>query len=482
MGSRWFATAEKRSLVLTSDEKSSPRRSLKGGKRPAPARNRDLPPAKPGMEARAAAAKLLAAVIDRKTSLDGMLDAENGNPAYKVLNEADRALVRAMLNTALRHLPRIDAAIASLLQTPLPEGARALKHVLTVAAAQILYLDVPDHSAVDLAVEQANADPRNRRFAALVNALLRRMSREKADILERVKDVPAMPDWFFKRLVSAYGEDVARAIAEAQLTPAAIDLTVKSDAAGWAEKLNGIVLPTGGVRLAGFDGSVAALAGYEDGDWWVQDAAAGLPAQLFCDLKGKTAVDLCAAPGGKTAQLILAGAEVTALDMSASRLKRLERNLDRLKLKAKTIEANAGDFRSEELFDVALLDAPCSSTGTTRRHPDVLWVKDEADIAKLAGVQERLLRHALTLVKPGGLVVFSNCSLDPLEGETVVRRILADRPDVERGPVDPSDWPGLEAAVTPEGALRTTPAMLPLEAPFASGLDGFYAAVLRRLR
>ncbi len=465
-------------MVLTSE---TPRRPAKSGKRPAPAsQRREAPPLKPGEASRAAAAKLLAAVLDRKTSLDGMLDAENGNPAYKALNDADRALVRAILNTALRHLPRIDAAITSLLQTPLPEGARALKHVLTVAAAQILYLDVPDHSAVDLAVEQANADPRNRRFAALVNALLRRMSREKADILERVKDVPAMPDWFFKRLVAAYGKDAARAIAEAQLTPAAIDLTVKSDVAGWAGKLDGAVLPTGGVRLASFDGSVTALPGYEDGVWWVQDAAASLPARLFGDLTGKTAVDLCAAPGGKTAQLILAGAEVTALDMSASRLKRLERNLERLKLKAKTIEANAGDFRSEELFDVALLDAPCSSTGTTRRHPDVLWVKDEADIAKLAGVQERLLRHALTLVKPGGRVVFSNCSLDPLEGEAVVSRILADTPGVERIPVVAADWPGLEAAVTPEGALRTTPAMLTMDAPFASGLDGFYAVVLRR--
>ncbi len=475
-------------MVLTSSEKPSSRRphqarSAKGGKRPAPAgRREDAPPPKPGFEARSAAAKLLAAVLDRKTSLDGMLDADHGNPAYRALNDADRALVRAILNTALRHLPRIDAAISSLLQTPLPEGARALKHVLTVAAAQILYLGVPDHSAVDLAVEQANADPRNRRFASLVNALLRRMSREKADILARLEEVPAMPDWFFQRLVKAYGAEAAEAIAKAQLTPAAIDLTVKSDPQGWAERLNGVVLPTGSVRLALFDGAVSALPGFEEGEWWVQDAAASIPARLFGDLTGKRAADLCAAPGGKTAQLVLAGADVTALDMSANRLKRLARNLERLNLSATTLEGNAGDFRSDALFDAILLDAPCSSTGTTRRHPDVVWVKDEPDIAKLAGVQERLLRHALTLVKPGGLVVFSNCSLDPLEGEEVVARVLADTPDVERVAVDPASLPGLEAAITPEGDVRTTPAMLPLQAPFSGGLDGFYAAVLRRSR
>lgn len=185
-----------------------------------------------------------------------MLDHEHGNPAYRELSEADRALVRAILNSALRHLPRIQAAIGSMLQTPLPEGARALDHVLAVAAAQILYLDVPDHSAVDLAVEQAQADPRNRRFANLVNAILRRLSREKDTILENLRTVPAMPDWFFDRLVERYGREQADLIAEAQLTPAAIDLTVKSDPDAWAERLGGTVLPTGSVRLAEFSGSI----------------------------------------------------------------------------------------------------------------------------------------------------------------------------------------------------------------------------------
>lgn len=470
---------------MTSDENKTASLPKRNSRKPAPAQKGSENPAfarsdKPGLKARQAAAKMLAAVVDRKTSLDGMLDATNGNPVYRELNEADRALVRAILNSALRQLPRIEAMIGSLLQTPLPEGARALDHVLVVAAAQILYLDIPDHSAVDLAVEQAQTDPRNKRFASLVNAILRRLSREKKQLLATVGEtIPAIPAWFHERLVGYYGAPEAARIADALLTPAAIDVTVKSDAQGWAQRLNGRVLPTGSVRLAGFSGAVPALAGFDDGEWWVQDAAAALPAKLFGALAGKRVVDLCAAPGGKTAQLVLAGATVTALDQSASRLKRLQGNLARLGLQATTQETNMAHFRAEELFDAALLDAPCSSTGTIRRHPDVLWTKGPEDIEKLALLQEKLLRHALTLVKPGGLVVFSNCSLDKREGEEVTERVLGDG-HCERVAIDPADWPGLEDAITPLGEFRTTPAMIAPQDGFSGGLDGFYAVVLRR--
>ncbi len=409
-----------------------------------------------------------------------MLDAEHGNPVYRELNEADRALVRAILNTALRHLPRIEAILSSLVKTPLPEGARALHHVLVVAAAQLLYLDVPDHSAVDLAVEQAQADPRSRRFANLVNAVLRRLGREKSVQLAAAERIPAIPGWFFERLVAVYGRPHAEKIAQVQLQPAAIDITVKSDPDTWAERLGGTLLPTGSVRLSAFSGAVSALEGFSEGEWWVQDAAASIPAKLFGDVAGSRIVDLCAAPGGKTAQLAFAGAEVLALDQSSNRLHRLHANLERLGLKAQTREINMADFRSDELFDAALLDAPCSSTGTIRRHPDVLWTKGPADIEKLARLQERLLRHALTLVRPGGLLVFSNCSLDPLEGEEMIARVLADQAGWVREPVEASEWPGLEEAITPLGEIRTTPAMLPASQGKAGGIDGFYAVRLRR--
>lgn len=445
------------------------------GDRPAP-----RAPAKPGLEARAAAAKILAAVVDRKVSLDGMLDAQNGNPAYRALSDQDRSLVRAMLNAALRHLPRIDAALSRMLDTPLPEGARALHHVLAIGAAQILYLDIPDHSAVDLAVEQANADPRNRRFAGLVNAVLRRFGRQKQQILERIAEQPAMPAWFYDRLCTVYGPDEAARIADAQLVPASIDVTVKADPEGWAKALDGVVLPTGSVRLKPFDRPIPSLPGFDEGEWWVQDAAATLPARMFGDIKGLRVADLCAAPGGKTAQLAQAGAIVTALDQSASRLKRLQSNLDRLKLHATLIEANMLDYRPEELFDAVLLDAPCSSTGTTRRHPDVLWTKNDEDIEKLAALQARMLRHACHLVRPGGIVVFSNCSLDPREGEDMVATLLTENPELERLPVEAPSWPGLEDAISADGAFRTTPAMLAELDGVAGGLDGFYAVALRR--
>ncbi|TPP07368.1 methyltransferase domain-containing protein [Rhizobium glycinendophyticum] len=432
--------------------------------------------AKPGLDARMAASRILGAVIDRKTSLDGMLDAEHGNPAFTALNDADRALVRAILQTALRHLPRLELILKALLDTPLPEGARALHHLLIVAATQMIYLDIPDHSAVDLAVEQANRDPRSRRFAKLVNAILRRIGREKQELLDYVSDVPCMPDWFLDRLTEIYGEDHALAIAAAQLEPVTIDLTVKADPEQWAQKLSGRVLPTGTVRLDPFKGTITALEGFDAGEWWVQDAAASIPAQLFSDLDGKRVADLCAAPGGKTAQLVLAGAHVTAIEQSQSRLRRLSANLDRLQFQAETRCVNLLELEDEQGFDAILLDAPCSSTGTTRRHPDVLWTKDSADIAKLAALQERLLRHAITLLKPGGRIVFSNCSIDPIEGELLVDKVTADHPELQIVPVDPANWHGLEEAITSRGEFRTTPAMLASE----GGLDGFYACVIAK--
>jgi len=435
------------------------------------------PVLKPGLEARLAASRLLAAVVDRKTSLDGMLDPEHGNPAFLALNDADRGLVKAILQSALRHLPRIEAIIGQLLDTPLPEGARSLHHLLVVAAAQMLYLDVPDHSAVDLAVEQASSDPRSRRFSKLVNAVLRRIGREKASLLTAVEEIPCMPDWFMRRLSEVYGEEHALAIASSQLAPPTIDLTVKQDPAAWAEKLGGQLMPNGTVRLDRFRGSVTALDGFDDGSWWVQDVAAAIPAKLFGDLTGKRVADLCAAPGGKTAQLVLAGGNVLAVEQSASRLKRLEANLARLRLSAETLCVNLLEISDRGVFDAILLDAPCSSTGTTRRHPDVLWTKDAADIAKLAALQEKLLRHAVTLLKPGGRLVFSNCSIDPSEGENLVDRVLMDDRSLKLEPVQPADWPGLEEAITARGEFRTTPAMLAEQ----GGVDGFYACVIAKI-
>ena len=461
------------------DKTSAPRRGNKN-KRPVDNEFAD----RPGLAARLCAARLLAAVIEKKTSLDGLTDNSHGHPQYLALEPRDRALVRAILGAALRNRGTIEHALNRMLDRPLPENAVALKHLLHVAAAQILYLDLPDHSAVDLAVTAASADPRNRKFSGLVNALLRRMVRSKGKRSNVSRPEENVPAWFLDSLVAAYGEEKAAAIFAMHAFEPAIDLTVKGDAGQWAEKLGGIALPNGSVRLQEIDGNLTDLPGFAEGAWWVQDVAASLPARLMGDIKGKRVADLCAAPGGKTAQLAQQGARVTALDMSENRLKRLRGNLDRLGFAAETIVSNLMDYQPDELFDAVLLDAPCSSTGTVRRHPDVPWTKSPEDIAKLAGLQAKLLEHAARLVKPGGIIVFSNCSLHKEEGELVARQARAN-PMLEDFPITLDDASGLDGLITDEGYLRSTPADLPAELfdgnAQLAGMDGFFAARFKRV-
>jgi len=288
------------------------------------------------------------------------------------------------------------------------------------------------------------------------------------------------PKWFSDRLKAAYGADKTKQILAAHRVEAPVDFTVKADPELWAEKLGGIVLPTGTIRVEKLSASVTELPGFGEGAWWVQDAAASFPARLFGDVKGLRIADLCAAPGGKTAQLILAGAKVTAVDTSKNRLARLTHNLERLGLSADIVQADLLKYQPAELFDAVLLDAPCSSTGTVRRHPDVPWTKTMADVEKLADLQARLLARAVTLVKPGGRIVFSNCSLDPIEGEDLYRVFLAGNKTIADDPLQPGEIDGIDAFLTSQGTLRTTPADFDLGSPGISGLDGFFAARMRR--
>ncbi|RWN23473.1 MAG: MFS transporter [Mesorhizobium sp.] len=434
-----------------------------------------------GLAARKAAARLLAAVIDARTPLDGLTDHENGHPQYKALDMRDRGLVRAILVTALRYRMTISGLLARRLEKPLPPNATALSHILHVAAAQILFLDIPDSAAVDIAVTHAKSDPRTVRFSGLVNGVLRTLARAKeTELPAALAATDEAPKWFSDRLKTTYGNEKAGQILEAHRVEAPVDFSVKADPGLWAEKLGGIVLPTGTVRVENLVGPVTELPGFAEGAWWVQDAAASLPARLFGDVTGLRVADLCAAPGGKTAQLIVAGAKVTAVDTSKNRLVRLTQNLDRLGLSAEIVQADLLKYKPEELFDAILLDAPCSSTGTVRRHPDVPWTKTSADVEKLADLQRRLLARAVTLVKPGGRIVFSNCSLDPLEGEDLYRAFLAGTPEVTNDPLRQGEIAGIDPFLTPQGTLRTTPADLELGAPERSGLDGFFAARMRR--
>jgi 16S rRNA (cytosine967-C5)-methyltransferase len=440
----------------------------------------------PGLPVRRVAADIVEGVLRRRRALDEMLegaDARAATAALAALEERDRALTRALVAVVLRRLGTLRHLIGALLERGLPAQAPRVETVLLIGAAQILFLDVPDHAAVDLAVRLAREDRHALHFAGLVNAVLRRVAREGAERLAAL-DMPVLdtPPWLMARWTRTYGETLAHDIAAANGREPALDLTVKSDAADWAEKLGGRVLPTGSVRAVAH-GMVTALPGFDDGAWWVQDAAASLPARLLGDVAGLRVADLCAAPGGKTAQLIAAGAKVTAVDRAPARLKRLQDNLTRLALDAELICADIETWSAEQekKFDAVLLDAPCSSTGTIRRHPDVPWLKRAADIVSLANLQRRLLDRAVALTKPGGTLVYCTCSLEPEEGVDIVADLLSRNDDVRRVPIAADDVGGVADFISADGDLRTLPCHLADADSRLAGVDGFYAAWLKKL-
>jgi 16S rRNA (cytosine967-C5)-methyltransferase len=431
--------------------------------------------APPGLAARRIAADIVGGVLRRGRLLDEQLESSG----LGALADRDRALVRAIVAVVLRRLGTLRYSISGLLERGVPPEAPQIESLLLIGAAQILFLDVPDHAAVDLSVRLAQADRQAKRYSGLVNAVLRRLTRDGAARLAALDTVMLdTPDWLLRRWIANYGEATARAIAAAHAHEPALDLTVKSDPEAWAAKLNGRALPTGTVRTV-VSGSISQLEGFDDGAWWVQDAAAALPARLLGGVGGKTVADLCAAPGGKTAQLVQAGAQVTAVDRSEPRLARLRQNLTRLKLDAETVVADATLWQAGP-FDAVLLDAPCSSTGTIRRHPDIPWLKAETDLVKLAALQTRLLDQAATLVKPGGTLVYCTCSLEPEEGEEQIKALLGRNSQLRRHPIGADEVGGIAELLSPDGDLRTLPCHLPDPDPRMAGLDGFYAARIIR--
>jgi 16S rRNA (cytosine967-C5)-methyltransferase len=430
--------------------------------------------------ARRIAADILDNVLRRRRSLDAELDATDAHPGLASLADRDRALVRKLVATVLRRVGSLRHVLDKFLERGFPDDAPRVETVLLIGAAQILFLDVPDHAAVDLSVRLVQADRRAAKYPGLINAVLRRVAREGQEALAALDPVPLdTPDWLFARWQRTYGGATARAIAIAHGHEPPLDLTVKSDAESWAQRLRGRAMPTGTVRTA-TGGLISLLPGYHEGAWWVQDAAAALPARLFGDVAGKSVADLCAAPGGKTAQLACAGARVTAVDRSANRLVRVRENLTRLGLHAEMIAADATEWQAGP-FDAVLVDAPCSSTGTIRRHPDVAYLKSETDLAQLTGLQRRLLDRAVALTKPGGTIVYCVCSLEPEESEQQIEALLAREPTVRRKPINEDEVPGAPDFLNTDGELRTLPNAWPDSDPRMSGLDGFFAARLERI-
>jgi 16S rRNA (cytosine967-C5)-methyltransferase len=435
-----------------------------------------------GLATRRIAVRIIDDLLRDRRPIDEAFDAVSGDPVLLALNVRDRAYVRNLVATTARRLGLLRQAVGAHLKKRLPPRAGSTEAILMVSAAQILVLDTADHAVVDQAVRLAAEDRNARHFRGLVNAVLRNLIRDRdAEKLPDLTAEDALPGWLAKRWRAAHGPVAFGKIADALLNEPPLDLTPKPhiDPQQFAETVGGTLLANGSIRLpSGAPGGLEALPGYADGDWWVQDAAATLPVILLGDVSGQRVTDIAAAPGGKTAQLAARGAFVTAVDRSAGRLKRLHENMGRLGLSAEIVTADAEHWAPPEPYDAVLLDAPCSATGTLRRHPDIAWIRRPAEITQLAALQRKLLTSAAKAVKPGGLLVYATCSLEPEEGLKQIQWFLSEHTAFERVPVDPQEIGGLEDAVTSRGDVQTRP-----DLDFAGGnggMDGFFISRLRR--
>jgi len=431
------------------------------------------PLAKAGLAARQAAVAILSQVLRRKRPFD--------QAAAEVLKEAkleprDSAFARAIASESLRRFGQLEALLRTFVpKSPPPHKAGPTLEILIAAAAELLFLKVPAHAVVDAANRLAQADVKAVHFKGLINAVLRRVAAEGERVLAaQDAEVLNVPDWLFARWAASYGER-ARRIVRAQLAVPPVDLTLKDRDDPCTESLPHEVLAPGRVRLREVK-NLTSLPGFADGRWWVQDFAASLPATLFGDVAGRTVIDLCAAPGGKTLQLANVGARVISVDRAAERLELIGENLARTKLAAELIVADARDWRPASPAPCVLLDAPCSATGTIRRHPDIPWLKTAADIVNAESLQHELLEAAAEMTAPGGTLIYAVCSLEPEEGIEQVEAFLSRRTDFIRDPLAAAEVFDPDF-VTGNGDLTTLPSYWMDK----GGMDGFYAARLKRL-
>ncbi len=418
-----------------------------------------------GLTPRLAAWRLVNAVTTEGRLLSELI----GGGALARFAPEDRARAQRLALDTLRAADRADRMLKPFLQKrpPLP-----VRNAMRMGTLEI-WSGVAAHGVVNSYVEIVGRDSKIASMKGLVNAVLRRVSEERPGAWDRLPE-PRLPDWLRGPLIDAWGKPAIVGIESAHFAGPVLDLTAKSDPAAVAAATGGTVLPTGTVRLAA-GVQVSALPGFEAGDWWVQDAAAAMPVMALAPKKGERILDLCAAPGGKTLQLAAAGAHVTSVDISESRMARVEENLARTGLKAEIVVSDAFAY-DQGGFDAVLLDAPCSATGTIRRHPDLPHAKDGSEFGDLIEMQAALIDHAMTLVRPGGRLVFCTCSLLPDEGEVQIEAALEHNPgwtvdaDAVRLPgIDPS-W------LTEEGGLRLRPDYW----ADRGGMDGFYVAVLTK--
>jgi 16S rRNA (cytosine967-C5)-methyltransferase len=427
----------------------------------------EAPGDRAGLAARKSALSILTQVLRQRRPLDTQLE------SLKNLPVRDAGFARALASQTLRHFGELDALIRHFVPKPLaPHKAGPAMEILLLGACELLILKVPAYAAVDAANNLAAADSKAVHFKSLINAVLRRIARE-GETAHAGLDVVRLntPDWLWTRWSAQYGEDVARAIVAAHGQEAPLDIRLKQDGTlhPESEALFGLS------RRVTDQDRVEELPGFTEGSWWVQDAAATLPAMLLGDVAGKRVIDLCAAPGGKTLQLAAMGAQVTSVEIDPPRATRLRENLARIGLSAEIIQSDVRDF--DGTAPLVLLDAPCTATGTIRRHPDLPWIKSAADVMAQTASSYDLLESAAHLVEPEGLLVFAVCSLEREEGEEQIAAFLSGHREFQHVPVEPGEIFGHGEWISPQGDLRTLPCHLPGQ----GGMDGFYAAKLRRL-
>ena len=420
-----------------------------------------------GLAARKAALSIVTQVLRQRRPLDTQLE------SLKSLPPRDAGFARALASQTLRHFGELDALIRQFVEKPLqPHKAGPAMEILLLGACELAVLKVPPHAAVDAANNLAAADGKAVHFKSLINAVLRRIGRE-GDAVRASLDSARLntPDWLWDRWSAQYGEAVARSIAEAHGKEAPLNIRLKEARVLYpdSEALFGLS------RRVTADGRVEDLPGFAEGNWWVQDSAATLPVALLGDVAGKRVIDLCAAPGGKTLQLAAAGAEVIAVEVDSTRAARLRENLARTGLVANMFESDVRDF--DGTAPLVMLDAPCTATGTIRRHPDLPWIKGAADVMAQASASYDLLESAARMVEPEGLLVFAVCSLEQEEGEEQIAAFLSGHREFRNEPVTPREVFDHQEWITPQGDLRTLPCHLGTQ----GGMDGFYAAKLRRL-
>jgi len=394
------------------------------------------------------------------------------------LTVQDRNFIRHLGTTCLRHLGQLDAMINHCTPRKLTSKQTTVRHILRLGITQLLYMAVPAHAAVNSAVKMTDKqkDTSDRHSKGMVNAILRRIDREKEKFSTNFSPELNIPKWLKADWTAQYGpEEVAR-MADQLLEEPPLDFSLKPDLDGavWADKLGGRLLPSGSVRVEKA-GLVQNLPGYNDGLWWVQDVAATLPVALLGAGPEDHVLDLCAAPGGKTAQSAAKGCHVTAVDQSARRLRRLQENMDRLGLTCHLVTSDAADYKPEKDFGYILLDAPCSSTGTMRRHPDVSRARGPADIKALAQIQARLLKAAVEMMPVGGILIYCVCSLQVEEGRDQIKALLDGNGSVKRKKVKPDELLGFEAALQDNGDIQTLPHHM------AGGMDGFFISRLTKI-